>query len=1107
MRGLRESGQMLVVLACGCLLALLSSAVGAERPDSKEEPKHPGRITGVVLSAATGKPIAGAYVGVGDFGDAGGSNLGRFQEQGIYAHTKTDENGSFVLTNLALREHPLVVTHGEFVRHDGLIGLGPDRAEAQAEVRLVSGAQIRATVLDAAGKPVREPLIIRLEALDGHAFIPPGRQRHLSAFASPAWTERRTMGNFLFAELSEGEYSVVVMQMTPTAITYYGGIERVKVKAGETKQVQVKPADYQSRVELQVPKIPDDFPKMPALVVISRNPGLLLWDDGLVHGPEDDRLGRIMQEALVYGPASPGKVYQVNNLPPGTYSFFVGPMVVLKGVKVEVARGQEITVEVPWVRPEQVGQVGTWTLKRRLRLEAREYTAREICELLTAKTESRPEIKAAPALEDEKVTPSPGERSLWEILEAIYLEKGWILAEDGGRALILRPPPKLGKPAPRARGPADYLPRPPIALLLHEDADLRIRTIRVLARRGDRSLVDDLIRAKSVEPYTPVHLAYDRALRSLTGSRGPKGGANWKSWLVAEVVAGRLKLDYLPLDIDKLDAAGRDRLQPFAKRTGPEHFEEMAAALMGKNGGQINYGGLRYMVFNDHRPQVQQFLSSDWLTILLGNPSVKINPLACGLISLANTGPLRAQINAQVLACLHSDDPTTVANALHLLAGDEGFTTTFVVPGAEERVRELAESPVKAVALQARRAMAKINSLSGAGGAGDEDVSYEEAFLDLYQTLGGKYPCFELKGIDWRAVGEELLPRVKQVKTDEEFGLLCAELVARLEDSHAQLMPGRAQLPTVQSPRWDPGFACLIDDRERPVVYYVDKGGPAEAGGVKVGMTVLAIGGEGAGKYMERRMKEVKRYGGYSSDRYLRYHAAQWLGRQIEKGATVELKMQDVEGRAHAFKLAATLGVRYLPRRPVPIEGTSDTADLSWTSLEGKVGYIYVRRIKGDLIEQLDKAVEGLKDARGLIIDVRGNSGGGFDSRRSHRNFAPDDAEEPNRPRFKGPIALLIDARCISAGEGWASWFIAQKRARVFGEATAGASSRKTVYALRNGLFKVRYPVKAYTGYLQRPIERRGLEPDVAIRQSARDLAGGRDTVLEAAKEYLLKGD
>ena len=102
-------------------------------------------------------------------------------------------------------------------------------------------------------------------------------------------------------------------------------------------------------------------------------------------------------------------------------------------------------------------------------------------------------------------------------------------------------------------------------------------------------------------------------------------------------------------------------------------------------------------------------------------------------------------------------------------------------------------------------------------------------------------------------------------------------------------------------------------------------------------------------------------------------------------------------------------------------------------------------------------------------------------------------------------MALLIDARCISAGEGWTSWFVAKKRARLFGEATAGASSRKRTYPLKNGLYAVTFPVKAYTGYLDRPIERRGLEPDVPLRQNAQDLAAGRDTVLEAARRYLVE--
>jgi C-terminal processing protease CtpA/Prc len=275
--------------------------------------------------------------------------------------------------------------------------------------------------------------------------------------------------------------------------------------------------------------------------------------------------------------------------------------------------------------------------------------------------------------------------------------------------------------------------------------------------------------------------------------------------------------------------------------------------------------------------------------------------------------------------------------------------------------------------------------------------------------------------------------------------------------------------------------------------------------GVRVGMTVLSVNRKPAEQVMNDFMKLLSRYYGYSSPQYLKYHTARFFVRQMRKGTTVRVEMQDTRGRTRRFSLPATAGVRYLPRLPVPIKGIRDSGNVSWKMLGNGIGYIYVHRIRNDLIESLDRAVGELKDARGLIVDVRGNSGGGFDARRAHRNFALDDDAEPNRPRFKGPMALLIDARCISAGEGWASWFIARKRARVFGGPTAGASARKRMYTLKNGLYKVRFPVKAYKGFLDRPIERRGLEPDVPLRQNAQDLAAGRDTVLEAAKQYLLQ--
>jgi C-terminal processing protease CtpA/Prc len=330
------------------------------------------------------------------------------------------------------------------------------------------------------------------------------------------------------------------------------------------------------------------------------------------------------------------------------------------------------------------------------------------------------------------------------------------------------------------------------------------------------------------------------------------------------------------------------------------------------------------------------------------------------------------------------------------------------------------------------------------------------------------------------------------------------ELVARLEDSHAHLLPLKEQPPRAPLPEWGPGFACLEDDQGRPAVYHLDPGSPADEAGVKVGMVVLTIDDRNALDAINVTMSLYRRYIGYSSRRRLAYDAYRSFHAQMERGTEIRFTMLDVEGEEHKFTLKASVPGHYLPRLPVPIEGIRDSGTVSFKMLEDNVGYIYVRRIRPNLPQELDEAVGSLKDARGLIVDVRGNSGGGFENEALLNFHTGDDHPDPNRPVYKGPIAMLIDGRCISAGEGWASWFVANKRARFFGTATSGASARKIEYTITNGLYKVRLPVRPYRGYLNRIIERRGLEPDVPLKQTAADLAIGRDTVLEAARQYLL---
>ncbi len=380
---------------------------------------------------------------------------------------------------------------------------------------------------------------------------------------------------------------------------------------------------------------------------------------------------------------------------------------------------------------------------------------------------------------------------------------------------------------------------------------------------------------------------------------------------------------------------------------------------------------------------------------------------------------------------------------------------------------------------------------------------YALAVRDLHDHLGRVYPGFGIKGIDWAAVGREILPRADALATEEEFGRLVLELVARLEDSHAAVEAGSATPPYPRDPSWDAGLASLLDDRGRPVIYTADPRTAAYRAGVRNGMTVLAVNGMPAAEAMDAWMRQARRFAGYSSARYLEYTAALHFHRQAEKGAKLTLDLEGVDGSKRTVDLRAEVRGWYVPRLPVPVPGIEDGgADVQWARRADGLGYLFVRRIGPGLEAGLDRALAALGDVPGLILDVRGNSGGGFDADRAFRNFDLAAAND-HRPLYRGPIACLIDSRCISAGEGWTSWFVARRRARSFGSTTAGASARKEPYTLTNGLYRVIVPVKAYAGFLDRPIERRGIEPDVPVRCTARDLAGGRDTVAEAAADWL----
>ncbi|MHC4693518.1 MAG: right-handed parallel beta-helix repeat-containing protein [Planctomycetota bacterium] len=447
------------------------------KPRKQEGSEHPGRISGVVVNSDTGDPIVGAYVGVGDFGDSGGSNYSRHRSQGFHDKTKTDAEGRFELGGLVftdkhryLKSHPLVVTHPDFVRHDRNIELPSDGPAPDVKVNLMPAAKIEVTIVDADGNPLPGQWLIRLEALDGRRFIPPGSDPHLSSFASSIWAQmpdlRARMGisnGFTFTELDAGEYSIEALKFQlvdkpspqniwkPT-ITYHGSIPKIRVQTGQAKQVRLTPQDHQTRLIITPPEYPDKLmdklersSQMPLMCLISRSPGALLWDDGKIRHLEDQRLGRIDKERFFRGFFLQDKPLVINNLPPDSYSLFAMAVYghvagCLIGARADLAKGDKITVDIPWRQPTGPSMFGpNRSFDYPVDLEAKDYSVSQICEILTEITQSNPRIIADPSIENEKLIFDRSGMSIWDLLEKLYLDRGWRLEEGQEKTLIIKP--------------------------------------------------------------------------------------------------------------------------------------------------------------------------------------------------------------------------------------------------------------------------------------------------------------------------------------------------------------------------------------------------------------------------------------------------------------------------------------------------------------------------------------------------------------------------------------------------------------------------------------------------------------------------------------------
>ncbi len=168
--------------------------------------------------------------------------------------------------------------------------------------------------------------------------------------------------------------------------------------------------------------------------------------------------------------------------------------------------------------------------------------------------------------------------------------------------------------------------------------------------------------------------------------------------------------------------------------------------------------------------------------------------------------------------------------------------------------------------------------------------------------------------------------------------------------------------------------------------------------------------------------------------------------------------------------------------------------------------YYWALETKKDRYDLFRYTGETERAAKELAQPLKKNARGSFDVL-GHPNSG---LQQPEEPRFAGPVAILIDGGSFSATGETTSLFHHHKKAVFFGEECGsgyyGNTSGFMVMAtLPRTRVQVRVPLVLYTMAVEGYPKDRGIVPDFPVTPTIEDVLAGRDVVMERALAWLEK--